>query len=65
MIIQSVLNKDKNRYYYNIFLGKCLYQLAKNNNNKNFIYSIILLRFGETNVIKEKKNLTNLGCQRG
>ena len=54
MIIQSVLNKDKNGYYYNIFLGKCLYQLAKKNNNKNFIYSIILLRFGETNVTREK-----------
>ena len=25
----SVLNKDKNHYYYKIFLGKCSYQLAK------------------------------------
>ena len=54
MIIQSVLNKDKSRYYYNIFLGKSLYQLVKKNNNKNVIYSIILQRFGETNVTKEK-----------
>ena len=53
MITQSVLNKDKNHYYYNIFLGKCLYQLVKKN-NKNFIHSIILFRFGETNVTKEK-----------
>ena len=30
-----------------------------------FFHSLIILRFGETNVIKEKKNLTNLGCQRG
>ena len=26
---KSVLNKDKNHYYYNIFLVKCSYQLAK------------------------------------
>ena len=25
--VKSVLNKDKNHYYYNIFLEKCLYQL--------------------------------------
>ena len=29
IIIKSVLNKDKNHYYYNIFLEKCSYQLAK------------------------------------
>ena len=27
--IKSLLNKDKNRYYYNIFLEKCSYILAK------------------------------------
>ena len=27
--IKSVLTKDKNHYYYKIFLEKCLYQLAK------------------------------------
>ena len=27
--IKSVLNKDKNHYYYKIFLEKCSYQLAK------------------------------------
>ena len=27
--IKSVLNKDKNHYYYKILLEKCLYQLAK------------------------------------
>ena len=27
--IKSVLNKDKNHYYYKIFLVKCSYQLAK------------------------------------
>ena len=28
IIIKSVLNKDKNHYYYNMFLEKCSYQLA-------------------------------------
>ena len=28
--IKSFLNKDKNHYYYKIFLEKCSYQLAKN-----------------------------------
>ena len=27
--IKSVLNKDKNNYYYMIFLKRCSYQLAK------------------------------------
>ena len=27
--IKSVLNKDKNNYYYKIFLKRCSYQLAK------------------------------------
>ena len=27
--IKSVLNTDKNHYYYKIFLEKCSYQLAK------------------------------------
>ena len=26
---ETVLNKNKNNYYYNIFLEKCLYQLRK------------------------------------
>ena len=29
ILIKSVLNKDKNHYYYKIFLEKCSYQLAK------------------------------------
>ena len=29
ILIKSVLNKDKYHYYYNIFLEKCSYQLAK------------------------------------
>ena len=30
ILIKSVLNKDKNHYYYKTFLRKCSYQLAKN-----------------------------------
>ena len=29
ILIKSVLNKDQNHYYYNIFLKQCLCQLAK------------------------------------
>ena len=29
ILIKSILNKDKNHYYYKIFLEKCLYQLGK------------------------------------
>ena len=29
ILIQSLLNKNKNHYYYNVFLERCLYQLAK------------------------------------
>ena len=38
-----------------IILEKCLYQSAKNN-GKIFFDSIIMLRFGETKVAKEKFN---------
>ena len=29
ILIKSVLNKDKNHYYFKIFLEKCSYQLTK------------------------------------
>ena len=29
ILIKSVFNKDQNHYYYNSFLEKCSYQLAK------------------------------------
>ena len=29
ILIKSVLNKDKNHYYYEIFLEKCSHQLTK------------------------------------
>ena len=34
ILIKSVFNKDKNSYYYNIFLEKRTYQLPKNNDNR-------------------------------
>ena len=34
MLLKSVFNKDKNNYYYNIFLEKGSYKLHKNNDNK-------------------------------
>ena len=37
--IKSVLNKDKNHYYYKTFLEKCSYQLAKKQ-SQNF-FSIV------------------------
>ena len=51
--IKSVLDKNQSHYYYNIFFEKCPYCLAKNN-DKNFLDSIMILRFGETKVAKDK-----------
>ena len=63
ILIKSVLKKYRNHYYYyKIFIEKCLYQLA------NILFHIIImLRFGETKVSKEKfhaakKTYKNLGC---
>ena len=39
--------------YYEILLEKCSYQLTKKQ-SQNFFHSIILRRFGETKVTKEK-----------
>ena len=36
MLHNSVLNKDKNHYYFNVFLEKCLYQLAKKLTKEKF-----------------------------
>ena len=52
ILINSVLNKDKNCYYYNIIFEKCSYQLAKKS-YKTFVHSIIMLRFAEAKVTKE------------
>ena len=54
MLIKSVLNKDKNHHhYYKIFLEKCSYQLAKKQ-PQIFFHSIMMFRFGEKKVTKEK-----------
>ena len=37
ILIKSVLNKDQNHYYYEIFLEKCFYQLAKNQSQIFFL----------------------------
>ena len=50
--IKSVLNKDKNYYYYNIFLEKCSNQLAKKS-SQIFFHSITMVRFGEKEIVKE------------
>ena len=34
ILVKSVFNKDKNNYYYNMFLEKISYWLLNNNNNK-------------------------------
>ena len=42
--IKSVFNKDQHHYFYNTFLEKCSYQLAKIIAT-NFFHSIIMLIF--------------------
>ena len=51
-LIKSVLNKDQNHYYYNIFLEKCITKLK--NNLGVFFDSVIMLRFREAKNSKIK-----------
>ena len=51
--IKSIPNEDKGHYHYKIFLEKRSYQLAKKY-SLFFFYSIIMLRFGETKIAREK-----------
>ena len=44
ILITSVFNKDKNNYYYNIFLEKGSYQLAENNDNKYIMVELTFLK---------------------
>ena len=53
ILIKSVLNRNKNNYYYKIFLEKCSFLLAKKINT-NFFHSMIMLRFGEKEIKREK-----------
>ena len=53
ILIKSVADKNENHYYDKIFFEKCSYQLAKKL-SQNFVHSIIMLKFGERKVTKEK-----------
>ena len=46
IFIESVLNKDKNCYYYKIFLENCSYQVAQKQ-SQIFFSNIIIVRFLE------------------
>ena len=52
ILIKSVLNKDKNHYYYKTFLETCSHQLAKKKTT-NFCHSIKMVGFGEKEIAKE------------
>ena len=57
MIIKSVFNKNKNYYYYNLFLAKCPFQLVKLLQKRiaaKSFDSITMLRIGKTKVSKEE-----------
>ena len=55
ILIKSVLNnKDQNHYYYNIFLEKCLYQLAKKIMTKQMPK---MSRYVRTFKVKDKSKL--------
>ena len=54
ILIKSVFHKNPNHYYYNIFLEKCLYQLAKKIMTTKFSVCIIMLRFGKIKVEREE-----------
>ena len=53
MFIKSVLNENKNYYYYKIFLEKSLYKFSKNAMTTKFFDSIIMLIFEKIQVAKE------------
>ena len=56
--IKSVLNNDKNHYYYKIFLEKFPYQLAKKQ-SQICVHRIIMVRFRDREIAKK-----NLCCKR-
>ena len=64
ILLKSVLNKDKDHYYYYIFLEKCSYYLAKKK-SKIFVLSIMMEKFRERNskrkVLCQKKAYKTLG----
>ena len=52
--IKSVLNKDQNHYYYNIFLEKCSYRLAEKIIVTKFFDRIIIFKLGKMKVAEEE-----------
>ena len=65
ILIKSVLNNDKNHYYYKIFLEKFPYQLAKKQ-SQICVHRIIMVRFRDREIAKKnvmlQKAYKNLGC---
>ena len=65
ILIKSVLNNDKNHYYYKIFLEKFHYQLAKKQ-SQICVHRIIMVRFRDREIAKKnvmlQKAYKNLGC---
>ena len=57
--IKSVLNKDKNGYYYKTFLEKWSYQSVEKQ-LQIFVHSLIMVRFKETEIAKENLLQENL-----
>ena len=51
--ITSGINKDKNHYYYEIFIEKCSNQLAKQY-SQVFAHIAIMGRFGNTEIANKK-----------
>ena len=51
--ITSVLNKDKNHYYYQIFSENGHINYLKNN-YKHFVCSMLMVKVGKTEIAKEK-----------
>ena len=46
--IKSVLNKDKNHYYYKIFLEECSHQLVENTSHDVIINQLFFFIFVAT-----------------
>ena len=58
ILIKSVLNKDQNHYYYEIFLENVRISYLKNN-DRNAFDSIIMLRFGDIKTAKKEFYVAN------
>ena len=54
ILVKSILDKDRNRYYCKIFLEKYLYQLAKKQSQNLFSYYNNVENWREKKIAKEK-----------